>query len=107
MSSGFNNFNSTIGNQVIGTLNIGSTKDNEIAFVHQQLDVLLEHINADVATTRIDMQNALNAIEDIRSELAHKSPKTEILERSLSVIGSVSSVAPLVDQIRTFLINML
>lgn len=106
MSGSFYSYGCTIGNQVIGTQNIGSTKEGEIAFVYQQLDTILKCINADFSASRTDMQKVLNAIDELKSELASKSPKAETLERSLSAISSISSVASLVDQIRPFLQNL-
>jgi hypothetical protein len=100
--SGFNNFDCTIGNQVIGTVNINTT-DSHKGFVHQQLAQLLAQIQADNHASKIDIQNALHAIAQIKQELAETSPKTETIERSLSVIENVVSVTALVDQIRLFL----
>jgi len=99
MTTGFNNFNSTIGNQVIGTLNIGAEREGEIAFIHQQLNTILERVNVDTANSQV----VVSAVEDIRRELASKSPKTDILDRSLNIIGGISSVASLVEQIRSLL----
>ena len=107
MTSGFNNFNSTIFSQTIGTTNINSSKDQEIAFIRMQLDKIISHITADSNASKKNAQNALNAIEEIKGELGKKTPKSEILERSLGAIGSIASVASLVDQLRPFLKNML
>jgi hypothetical protein len=103
MTSGFHNFNSNIGNQVIGTLNIRSSKDGGMAFIQQQLDAILERTKNDVATSSADSKNALHAVEEIRRELASKSPNLDIVDRSLKAINGISSVASLVGQVRALL----
>lgn len=103
MTSGFHNHGCTVGNQVIGTLNIGGGKEGELAFIHQQLDSILERLKADATRHRGDMQQALSAVEDMKRELASESPKMGLLDRSLQVIDSISSVAPLVEQVRSLL----
>lgn len=99
----FNNFNSTIGNQVIGTLNIGSGNEGHMAFIQQQLNTIQERIKADAANHKVDVEKAFAAIEEFRRELASSSPKVDILKRSLGVIDGISSVASLVSQIRSLL----
>lgn len=106
MTSGFHSYGCTIGNQVIGTLNIGIGKEGEMAFILQQLDTILERLKADAIRHKGDMQDALRAVEDMKRELATESPKVGLLNRSLQVIDSISSVAPLVEQIRSLIKNV-
>lgn len=103
MSSGFHNHNSKIVNQVIGTLNIGSNREGEIAFIQQQLDTILERLRTDAASSSADAKNALCAVDEIRRELVSKSPKADILDQSLRALDGISSVASLVGQIRALL----
>jgi hypothetical protein len=103
MTGGFHNFNSHIGNQVIGTLNLASSRDSELAFIRQQLDVIQKQIITDATGSAVDVKNALHAVEQMRIELAGKSPKTDILDRSLKTIEGISSIASLAGQIRAFL----
>lgn len=103
MASGFNNFNSNIGNQVIGTLNIRGDADGKMAFIQKQLDMILERLKNGAADSSIESKNALHAVEEIRRELANKSPKADIVDRSLKAIDGISSVASLVGAIRALL----
>jgi hypothetical protein len=106
MTSGFNNFNSNIGNQVIGTLNVGFAREGELAFIQQQLDTIFERLKSDAADTNSEAKNALLAIEEIRKELASKSPNASIVDQSLRAIDSISSVSSLVAQIRALLTGL-
>lgn len=106
MNSGFHNFNSNIGNQVIGTLNIGSNREGEMAFIQQQLDTILERLKTDAAGSKTDVENSLRAVDEIRRELTSRSPKADILDQSLKAIDSISSVASLVGQIRALLLGV-
>lgn len=106
MSPGFNNFNSNIGNQVIGTLNIAGGKEGEVAFIKQQLDLILEHTRLEALHSEIDMQKVNKIIDDFKDELDSKSPKKEILVRSLEVLETISSATSLIEQIRMFLKNV-
>lgn len=106
MTSGFNNFNSNIGNQVIGTLNVGFAREGELAFIQQQLDTIFERLKSDAADSNLETKNALLAIEEIRKELASRSPNTSIVDQSLRAIDSISSVSSLVAQIRALLTGL-
>jgi len=102
MTSGFHNFNSNIVNQVIGTLNIGS-REAELASIQKQLDTIQERLKTEAVSSSADAKRALLAVEEIRRELASKSPKADILDRLLRAIDGISSVASLVGQIRALL----
>lgn len=106
MTSGFHNFNSNIQNQVIGTLNIGGDRDGEMVFIQQQLDTILARLKTDVASSKADVENVIRAVDEVRRELASKSPKADVLDQSLKVIGGISSFASFVGQIRAFLPGM-
>lgn len=103
MTSGFYNFNSNVGNQVNGILNIGGGREGEMALIQQQLNVISERLRTDMVNSNAEVKAALHAVEEIRRELASKSPKADILERSLKAIDSISSFASLVGQIRALL----
>lgn len=100
-----NNFGPTTihGSQVVGTQDIGGARAGEVAFIQKQLDTIQERINTEAASSNAVSESALRAVEEIRRELASKSPKADILNRSLRAIDGISSVASLVGQIRALL----
>lgn len=102
MSSVFNNFNTNVVNQVNGTLNIGS-RDAEINSIKLQLDTIANFLNNEKFKPTEDVVNLKNAIEEIRRELASKSPQVDIVDKSLNVIERVSEFASLAIQIRNLL----
>ena len=106
MSYVFNNFNTNVGNQVNGTLNISAGKEGEMAFIKQQLDLILEHTRLEALHSEIDMQKVIKTIDDFKEELDSKSPKKEILVRSLDILETISSATSLIDQVRMFLKNV-
>lgn len=106
-SNSINNFETTInGPQVIGRLNTGDSRKGEIALILQQLETTLEQLKSDTADSSADASRALHAVEEMRRELASKSPKADILDRSLKAIDGISSIASLVGQIRALLPNL-
>lgn len=106
MASGFHNNNCTIENQVIGTLNISSRQEENLIHIHQLLDTILERLNTSEANSKADKLNALGAVEDIRHELANKSPNASVLDQSLRVVNGIASVSHIVEQIRLLLKNL-
>jgi len=104
-NNAINNFGQTTihGSQVVGTQNIGGARAGEVAFLQQQLDTIFERLKTDAANSNADAKNALHAVEDIRKELASKSPKASVVDQSLRAIDGISSVASLVERIRALL----
>ena len=103
MASAFNNYNSSIGNQVIGTLNVNKSED-DLALIKQQLNFIVEKLKSEPQSSAENM--VLIAVEELRAELAGKSPKVQTLEKSLRAIERVSAYASLVGQIRSLMISL-
>ncbi|MFZ2967797.1 MAG: hypothetical protein WA080_01935 [Sulfuricurvum sp.] len=102
--SGFNNYNCTIKNQVIG--NVYENTHDRVAFIEQKLDLFLKNNPSNIFHSEAEAQKTMSAINDFKKELANKTPKKELLERSLDVLGSVSSAVSLVAEIRTIMIGL-
>jgi len=101
---GFNNYNCTIKNQVVG--NVYENPDGRVAFIEQKLDLFLKNNLSAVFRSKADTQKIMRAIDGLKMELANKNPKKETLEDSLDMLGRVSSAVSLVAEIRTIVMDL-
>ena len=103
MAAGFNNYNSTVQNQVIGVLNVDGGREKNIALVQQKLDDIMKRIEYDSICSRSDTLKLIQAVDEVRNEIKSVSPKKDALDLSLSVIDRISSVASLAAEIRALI----
>jgi hypothetical protein len=103
MASVFNNINSTIGNQVNGTLIVDQGRDAGLAFIQMQLGLLLKHLQADTLGQGEVHPDAVAAVKVLQHELGSPMPERDRMDQALRVIDGVSSVAAMAGQIRALL----
>ncbi|MEY3995710.1 MAG: hypothetical protein RL344_53 [Pseudomonadota bacterium] len=103
MSGVFNNFNSSVGIQVAG--NYYASTEN-LAKVNNQIDLILAEIRNNSSISKQSAMDAQAAINNIKQELESKNPEPQVIERALSVLGSIASIASVAAPISTFLKTM-
>lgn len=104
MSMNINNYKSTIGTQVIGTQIIQPDKENSLILVNKKLDEIFDFLKNELSSNgSLDIKTATRAVQELKDELNSRTPRSQIIERSINALGSISSIVSLVEQIRPFL----
>ena len=95
----FNNFNSTITNQIIGNqINTTQPKDkNDLIF--EKLELILKKIDEDSAISKSEAIKASIAISEIKRSIESKNIDKSLIERSIATLGSISSIGSFAQQI--------
>ncbi len=107
MGSKIINIGSVIGNQVIGTQTNLDQRERDTLEAIKHLQLILEQIRTDTTLTVAKAQEAQKAVEELKAGLQGTSPTPGMLERAMSSLGDIASVATLVDQVRPFLKGLL
>jgi len=108
MATGINNFNSVIVNQTVGNVYGGDSRQAALETIQKKLQELEAHINKDVTLNQTNAgDTALMAVQAIQMELTKDKPRKVQIERWLSNVGNIASLASVVDQMHPFLKTLL